>query len=471
MQLLIDAVSKAVTFPCQMDDLLVTAVCDEDNYPCMANFCDQCRHFPIIGLIDKDNMDIDVKWQQCKEVNLIEHTGKIHNCIQEIQNQFPQFKLHCYIKRKQAKHFEATKLKVTTNTAVLQIDFAENYTAGFQYEIQSAHWHKQQVSHWHKQQVSHWHKQQVSLFTAVAWVGVCRRCFVIVSDDLNHNKYSVWVFLNKLIKVLKEEFPSLARVHIFSDGSAAQFKNRYIILSLTYFQQDFGTDCTWNFFATSHGKGSVDGVGGTVKRTVWRLVKSRQCVVQCAEDFFDCARNALKGITILFTSAIKIISMYETVSSRWVNVDPVPRLQKLHSFQPVTEGVVRVAITSYGENSLVVNLKNAYNECEVSDAPQPGPSASVSIEGTDSIEVGDFVFVQLNVMGLGTKTTSRKDYFAEVLSIDIETNQVVLKYMHPSGKMWIWPKENDISTEDISVIVNKCEPPKLVNNRGQFTFK
>ncbi|KAJ8891206.1 hypothetical protein PR048_010721 [Dryococelus australis] len=130
--------------------------------------------------------------------------------------------------RKQSQLFEDQKSKATKDIAVIQIDFAENYAAAFQDEIQSAHWHQ----------------QQASLSTAVSWVGDYKRCFIIVSDDLKN-----------LFTVVKEEFPSLEHVHIFPDGSAAQFKNRYIILSLTYFLHDFGIDSTWNFFATAHGKG------------------------------------------------------------------------------------------------------------------------------------------------------------------------------------------------------------------------
>ena len=30
----------------------------------------------------------------------------------------------------------------------------------------------------------------------------------------------------------------------------------------------------WSFFATFHGKGAVDGIGGMVKRSVWRVVRA-----------------------------------------------------------------------------------------------------------------------------------------------------------------------------------------------------
>ena len=34
-------------------------------------------------------------------------------------------------------------------------------------------------------------------------------------------------------------------------------------------KQDFGLPAKWNFFATSHGKGACDGVGGTVKQLAY----------------------------------------------------------------------------------------------------------------------------------------------------------------------------------------------------------
>jgi hypothetical protein len=41
----------------------------------------------------------------------------------------------------------------------------------------------------------------------------------------------------------------------------------------------------WNFFSTSHGKGAVDGVGGSAKRTVWQKVQARKAVVSNAAAF------------------------------------------------------------------------------------------------------------------------------------------------------------------------------------------
>jgi hypothetical protein len=52
----------------------------------------------------------------------------------------------------------------------------------------------------------------------------------------------------------------------FSDGSAAQYKNRKKLLNITCYNEDFGVPAEWHCFATSHGKSACDGIGGTLKK-------------------------------------------------------------------------------------------------------------------------------------------------------------------------------------------------------------
>ena len=64
------------------------------------------------------------------------------------------------------------------------------------------------------------------------------------------------------MKHLKEKFPSIKVLNVFSDGAGSQFKQRFLFWNLHYWEQDHHLKLTWNFFATSHGKGVVDGLGG-----------------------------------------------------------------------------------------------------------------------------------------------------------------------------------------------------------------
>ena len=58
---------------------------------------------------------------------------------------------------------------------------------------------------------------------------------------------------------------SILHIHYWTDGCGAQFKNKYTLSNLLHHKADFGCTADWNFFATAHGKGPVDGIGGLVK--------------------------------------------------------------------------------------------------------------------------------------------------------------------------------------------------------------
>ena len=93
------------------------------------------------------------------------------------------------------------------------------------------------------------------------------RSAVFVSDDLDHDKTSVLVFINHLLGDLKKH--SINQIDIFSDGHSSQFKNQYVLNCLPVLLERHDLACLhWRFFATSHGKGAVDGIGGVVKRSV-----------------------------------------------------------------------------------------------------------------------------------------------------------------------------------------------------------
>jgi hypothetical protein len=60
----------------------------------------------------------------------------------------------------------------------------------------------------------------------------------------------------------------LTKVYCFSEGVALQYKNRKHFFSLHYHDHDLGIDAMRHFFATSHGKGACNWIGGTIKRLV-----------------------------------------------------------------------------------------------------------------------------------------------------------------------------------------------------------
>ena len=163
-------------------------------------------------------------------------------------------------------------------------------------------------------------------FTVYAWIkGDGNESFVLVSDDLTHTQYSVYIFMECIMKHLREKFPSIRVLNVFSDGAGSQFKQRFLFWNLHYWQQDHHLKLTWNFFATSHGKGVVDGLGGTVKRAVWRYVRSGQVHITTAEEYAKIAEQRNPKIHVQFIAKGDIDQIKPQLDAKWEGVLADPR--------------------------------------------------------------------------------------------------------------------------------------------------
>lgn len=116
-------------------------------------------------------------------------------------------------------------------------------------------------------QSAHWLHNQCSIFTAYSCSDEDdERGFAIVTNNLLHGKVSVYKLLDILIEKLVNRRKDVENVHIFSDGATSQFKSKFIMSILHVYEVRYGVKV--NCFASSHGEGGVDGIGGAVKSAV-----------------------------------------------------------------------------------------------------------------------------------------------------------------------------------------------------------
>lgn len=88
--------------------------------------------------------------------------------------------------------------------------------------------------------------------------------------------------------MIKTDNPSVQNVVVFSDGAPSQFKQRFLLSNLHWYKATYELESLeWEFFATSHGKGAVDGLGGSLKRPVRQQVFSRKAMVNNAQDLLQ----------------------------------------------------------------------------------------------------------------------------------------------------------------------------------------
>ena len=117
-----------------------------------------------------------------------------------------------------------------------------------------------------------WSRESINLFTAAFYhgEGPCKSCLV-VTDSKDKGKNSVYCFLHKLVSFERQNLKK--QLNIYSDGPSCEFKNCFCVKALSLFNQwlhSEGIDCkvTWKYFATSRGKGVVDGIGRSAKSLV-----------------------------------------------------------------------------------------------------------------------------------------------------------------------------------------------------------
>ena len=102
----------------------------------------------------------------------------------------------------------------------------------------------------------------------------------------------------------------------------------------------------WNFFATSHGKGVVDGIGSTLKRAVWRHVKAERAHVTNPSQYADLGKQLCPNIRIEFVSKEDIAQYTSFLDEKWENTKAVPGTHQVHCVRADGSDFVEVSDTT-----------------------------------------------------------------------------------------------------------------------------
>lgn len=89
----------------------------------------------------------------------------------------------------------------------------------------------------------------------------------------------------------------------------------------------------------------MDGLGGSVRRLVWRLVKARKEDVSSAAEFYEVAKR-YSAITMLCINTHEINSNRDFLDQRWDGIRPIPNLQKVHHVEASGGSSVKYAFVS-----------------------------------------------------------------------------------------------------------------------------
>ena len=130
------------------------------------------------------------------------------------------------------------------------------------------------------------------------------------------------------------------KIFYFTDGCAAQYKNCKNFLNLTFHRQDFKMDAEWHFFASSHGKGPCDGIGGTLKRLATRASLQRNAVLQTPMELYDFLRIQNTKVWVSYTSKNEWEEERSLLSERFSLAKTATGTRRAHAVYPVNQGTI-----------------------------------------------------------------------------------------------------------------------------------
>ena len=335
---------------------------------------------------------------------------------------------HSFTAKQQNAYYKQRKENLERNTILIQCDFAENFQFVIQDEIQSYHWSK----------------KYCTLHPVVIYYrdenGVLQhKSFCFISNDLTHDNAFVHRLEKDIFEWVKLHLPHITHVEYFTDGCAGQYKSYKNFLNLCFHKEDFGLSAIWNFFATSHGKGACDGIGGTVKRLValesLRRVKGNY--ILSAKQMFNYCRDKIEKIKFFYIPKREMEQIERPLLDvRYESGDTVPGTQSYHQFYALeTDTVAYKRLSLDNFQTGCYTFKRVY-ETEVN---------------VDLLDVGVYVAAFYDL-----------DWYVGLIEhIDKGNKECTINFLHPknpTGSVF-WPRSRDECLVPFTNIMRTLDVP------------
>ena len=165
-------------------------------------------------------------------------------------------------------------------------------------------------------------------------------CFI--SDDLNHDLCLVYQILSDTVKFVKQNMnTNVSMIHYFSDGCAGQYKNCKNFINLCLHKNDFSINCSWNFFATSHGKSPCDAIGTvkwvTSKASLQRTIENQ---ILSVSDMYHFCKETITGIHFFQIQAQEMVNVRDFLNQRFESKGINPGTRSFHQYVPLGQLII-----------------------------------------------------------------------------------------------------------------------------------
>lgn len=269
-------------------------------------------------------------------------TETIDDFLDKLSVELPDTLKHDFIAKAQADFLQELKEKLVEGEFLVTLDFSENHSLEVQDAIQSQHWNKIQVTlhvyviYYRKNNKSH------------------HLNFVVFSEYREHDATGVHLYNSKMIEFLKIKLGrrSVKKIFYYSDGASSQYKNKSNFLNLVLHEKDFGATAEWHFFATSHGKGACDGIGGSVKRLAYRACLQDKPIGNI-QQLYEWARGHFKNIYFELVLTEEYNAHKEKLKSRLSAAKTIIGTRQYHCYKPIDQKTLDCKIFSKYPKSVV----------------------------------------------------------------------------------------------------------------------
>ncbi|XP_071948717.1 uncharacterized protein [Antedon mediterranea] len=259
-------------------DLLQKLVCNVETRDCMMLSCNSCPGKVALmefltekfseNLIDMDDNINYKQWMHTDRTTIVSLQAPLQEFLEMVCNSFDKLRQHHFVAKSQVAYLRSLKENIQNDTAIVLLDFAENYSFLIQDAIQGFYWENSQAT-LHPFVIYYREEGELKCLSTS-----------VISDCLKHDTSAVHAFISSIIPYIKEVLPEKTRLIYFSDGAASQYKNYKNLSNLCCHNKDHALQAEWHFFATSHGKHACDGIGGTIKRLVAKASLQRPLTIK-----------------------------------------------------------------------------------------------------------------------------------------------------------------------------------------------
>ena len=127
-------------------ELIGMMVCSEDIRDCMLQKCENCPGDAVVQELleskfeDRDEI-IEIKqWVSVDRTDLVTQSLTVNKYISLLIEQLQDLIPHHFISKAQSKYLRQRKTELDQRTAIILMDFSENYSFHVQDEAQGYHW-------------------------------------------------------------------------------------------------------------------------------------------------------------------------------------------------------------------------------------------------------------------------------------------------------------------------------------------